>query len=102
MFILNSLFLAPPSSHLHPAPDSSNMMPQAGPPGAPPSYPAPRPAVAQVYDECFSGNPSPLTHDGMLLPHPYNPVTTNTWMIQQPIHLWRQDADLFPTKDTCY
>jgi hypothetical protein len=38
----------------------------------------------------------------MLLPQPYSTMTTNTWMIQQPIQLQRQEADLYHTKDTCY
>ncbi|XP_031552702.1 protein transport protein Sec31A-like [Actinia tenebrosa] len=53
---------APPSSHLQPAPDGPNMMQQSGPPGAPPSYPSPRPAVAQEKPAEIIKGPLPAEH----------------------------------------
>ena len=95
--------LVPPGGQLPPGHAAPNMMSHGGPPGAPPSFAHPRPAAAQVFDECRGdGNPSPLQHDGLLLPQPYSTMTTNTWMIQQPIQLLRPEAELYHNKDTCY
>jgi len=90
-----------PGSQLPPGYNQQPMMSQVGPPGAPPSYPSPRPNMAQVYDECHgNGNPSPLPDNLMLMPRPHdNMNTTNTWIYQQPVQLQKQE---YPYKEHCY